>query len=119
MRPRRILYIAYPLVAVSHESCGGAEQILHTLEAELSARGYRTAVAACEGSRVSGDLLSSGQAPQQTDCLEMRQIEHRETILSALASHAAASDGFDLLHDHSGAFWEGADEVAAPVLVTL
>jgi glycosyltransferase involved in cell wall biosynthesis len=119
MRPRRILYIAYPLLAVSHESCGGAEQILHTLEAEMSARGFRTSVAACDGSQIAGELLSSGEPPAQSDCLELRQIEHRETILNALSAHAAANDGFDLLHDHSGAFWEGADEVSAPVLVTL
>jgi glycosyltransferase involved in cell wall biosynthesis len=119
MRPRRILYIAYPLLAVSDESCGGAEQVLHTLEAAVSAHGYHTTVAACEGSQTAGELLSSGEAPAQSDRLELRQIEHRETILSALAARAAGNEPFDLLHDHSGAFWEGADEVAAPVLATL
>src|SRR3954464_5684704 len=107
MRPRRILYIAYPLLPVSQESCGGAEQILHTLEAETARRGYATTVAACEGSLVEGELLSSGCAPIESDRLELRQIEHRETILGALAARAESGDGFDLLHDHSGAFWEG------------
>ena len=119
MPSRALLYVAYPLVAVSEESCGGAEQILHLLESGMTARGHRTTVAACEGSRVRGELLSSGAAPYQADQLELRQIEHRETVLNAIAARAAGGAPFDLLHDHSGAFWEAADELALPILVTL
>jgi glycosyltransferase involved in cell wall biosynthesis len=119
MGPREILYIAYPLLAVSAESCGGAEQLLHTLEAAIAARGPSTAVAACEGSRVAGELLPTGAVPAENDQLELRQLVHRENILSAIAERARMGRPFDLVHDHSGCFWENAGDFAVPVLVTL
>jgi hypothetical protein len=45
----RLLFVAYPLLPVSDESAGGAEQILCTLERELLRRGWETEVAACAG----------------------------------------------------------------------
>ena len=33
---RRILYVAYPLLPVTNESCGGAEQMLSVLEWEIA-----------------------------------------------------------------------------------
>ena len=62
-RKRRLLLVAYPLLPVSDESAGGAEQILWTLERELARRGWETEVAACAGSRVTGKLLATGDGP--------------------------------------------------------
>jgi glycosyltransferase involved in cell wall biosynthesis len=112
--PGDILYLAYPLLPVTAESCGGAEQALHTLEAEMAARGYRTTVAACDGSRVAGELLAAGHAALADDHLAERQEALRETVLAALRNRS-----FDLIHDHSGFFWQHARHVAAPVLATL
>ena len=109
-----ILYIAYPLLPVSDQSCGGAEQVLHTLEAEMSARGHRTTVAACDGSRVAGELLPIGPPPVADDHLAERQEALHQKVLAALRSRS-----FDLIHDHSGAFWQHAREVNVPVLATL
>src|SRR5512142_1723488 len=63
----RVLYVGYPLLPVSGESCGGAEQMLWTLEAEMARRGHETRVAACDGSRVAGQLLPTGAAATQPD----------------------------------------------------
>jgi|SRR5581483_6443795 len=118
-RPLRILYIAYPLLPVSENSCGGAEQILITVEREMARRGHQTAVAACAGSRVAGELLATGSPPLRSDNFEERSGEHNRKILAYLANHG---DEFDLIHDKSGTFWQSLDrntDLPASMLVTL
>jgi len=109
-----ILFAAYPLLPVSDESCGGAEQILWSVEREMAMRGYKTSVAACESSRVSGELLSTGRAPTGDDAFEQREVEHSASIM-----HFAREKSFSLIHDHSGAFWSHAAQLDVPVLATL
>jgi len=126
----RILYIAYPLLPVTQESCGGAEQVLWTLEAEIAGRGHETVVAACEGSRIAGQLFATGPATKQPDRFEQRNAEHVQRILAAVGSRSPSRGTpeqwlpkllgrFDLVHDHSGSFWQHAREVDVPVLATL
>lgn len=115
----RVLYVAYPLLPVSGESCGGAEQMLWTLEAEMARRGHQTWVAACEGSRVAGRLLPTGAAATEPDRFEQRDVEHTSRILSFLSEAQSSSAGFDLVHDKSGSFWRHAARVDGPVLATL
>jgi glycosyltransferase involved in cell wall biosynthesis len=110
----KILFVSYPMLEVSDVSCGGAEQMLWVLERELAQRGHRTTVAACDGSRVSGDLIATGEAPTAPDAFEMRAAVHCRAVIAA----AHAGD-FDLIHDKSGFFWEHADEIEVPVLATL
>ena len=81
----RILYIAYPLLPISEESAGGAEQMLGVLEREMAHRGHRTAVAACAGSRVAGEVVSTGSAPVETDKFDERNSAHTSRILEFLA----------------------------------
>ena len=119
----RILYVAYPLLPVTEESAGGAEQVLLTLEREMARRGHETTVAACSGSRVAGRLLVTGKPVTELDAYEARENEHNQRILEHLASRARAGLGYglgyDLVHDQSGSFWRHASMVAAPVLATL
>jgi glycosyltransferase involved in cell wall biosynthesis len=112
----RILYIAYPLLSVSEESAGGAEQVLWTLEREMAQRGVQTAVAASAGSRISGELLPTGVPCGQLDDFERRNREHQEKILGFLRRRERS---FDLVHDMSGSFWVRGAEVDLPVLATL
>ena len=109
-----VLYISYPMLPVSDASCGGAEQMLWVLEREMAARGVRTAVAACGGSAVSGELISTGRAPTQKDQFEARAEEHCGKILAICRERR-----FSLIHDKSGFFWRYANEVDVPVLATL
>lgn len=110
----RVLYVAYPLQPVSAASCGGAEQVLWTLEREIHRRGHETTVAACEGSEVSGGLIVTGDGTAQTDSFPLQEARHRERVLQA------ACDGhFDLVHDHSGHLWPHAAALQTPVLATL
>lgn len=111
---QNVLFVAYPMLPVSDASCGGAEQMLWTLEQEMARRGIRTAVAACEGSCVAGELIETGRPPSATDAFEFRAAEHSRRVLSALAKRE-----FDIIHDKSGFWWEYAGEVSSPVLATL
>ena len=55
-----ILYVSYPLLPVSDESCGGAEQMLSTLESEMARRGYRTASGGMRGIAGGGRIVVYG-----------------------------------------------------------
>jgi glycosyltransferase involved in cell wall biosynthesis len=111
-----ILYVAYPLLAVTEESAGGAEQMLLAVEGEMKARGHRTTVAAAEGSRVCGELLATGAPANAPDQYDAREREHSERILDHLRQHPRM---FDLIHDQSGSFFRHAGECPVPVLATL
>jgi glycosyltransferase involved in cell wall biosynthesis len=115
----RILYVAYPLLQVCDESAGGAEQILWTLEREMARSGTHTTVAASAGSRVSGELFSTGEPCTQPDDYERRRIEHEELVVDRVHRCAREGKAFDLIHDMSGSFWKRAAEIDVPVLTTL
>jgi glycosyltransferase involved in cell wall biosynthesis len=115
----RILYIAYPLLTVSQESAGGAEQVLWTLEREIAQRGAKTTVAASNGSAVAGELFSTGEPCRQPDDLERRNREHQDKIVAFIRRRAREGRPFELVHDHSGSFWPRAAEIGHPVLATL
>jgi len=111
-----ILYVSYPLLAISDESAGGAEQMLLTLEREMTRAGHRTTVAACDGSQVTGRLLATGKPASAADAFEQREREHVDCVLRYLADNP---DEFDLVHDESGSFFGHADRCPVPVLATL
>jgi glycosyltransferase involved in cell wall biosynthesis len=115
----RILYVAYPLLTVSDESAGGAEQVLWTLEREMARRGALTAVAASAGSRVSGELFSTGDPCTQPDDYERRRLEHEDRVMDFVRRRQREGRPFDLVHDQSGSFWRRAAEIDSPVLATL
>jgi glycosyltransferase involved in cell wall biosynthesis len=110
----KILFVSYPMLPVSDASCGGAEQMLWTLEREMARRGHQTAVAGCEGSQISGEMIPTGVAPKTADRFEQRAAEHSKVVLDAIN----AGD-FDLVHDKSGFFWRHAGQPGVPVLATL
>lgn len=104
-----LLYAAYPLLPVSAESGGGAEQVLHLVERQVAALGHRTIVAACSGSQVAGDLLPVGPLAEADEA-----ARQRGAILAAVARARV-----QLIHDHSGIFWREAGDAGVPVLATL
>jgi len=115
----RILYIAYPLLTVSQESAGGAEQVLWTLEREMARRGVKTTVAASAGSLVAGQLFATGEPCRSLDDYRRRNQEHEENILQFVHGREREGRPFELVHDMSGSFWPRAAEVQAPLLATL
>jgi glycosyltransferase involved in cell wall biosynthesis len=115
----RVLYVAYPLLLVHDESAGGAEQILWTLEREIARGGAQTTVAASAGSRVSGELFSTGEPCTQPDDYERRRNEHEDRVVEFVRRRAREGKAFDIVHDHSGSFWKRAAEIDTHVLATL
>ena len=115
----RILYIAYPLLTVSEESAGGAEQVLWTLEREIARRGVKTTVAASAGSRVAGELFVTGEPCRSLDDYERRNREHQDNVVQFVRCREREGRPFELIHDMSGSFWPRAAEVQAPLLATL
>ncbi len=111
-----VLYVSYPMLPVTDASCGGAEQILWTLEREIHSRGWRTTVAACKDSRVNGELFSTGLAPLGTDRFQPREAEHSSRIVEMLRR---SNGDFSLVHDMSGQFFAHAAHAPKPMLVTL
>lgn len=109
-----VFYISYPMLPVSETSCGGAEQMLWLLERRMHGRGWNTTVAACEDSRIKGELLPTGSVPAQHDMYPQREEEHCRAILRALSFRS-----FDVIHDKSLGFWRHASKIDGPVLVTL
>jgi glycosyltransferase involved in cell wall biosynthesis len=116
---RRILYVAYPLLPVTNESCGGAEQMLSVVEAEMADRGHFTTVAACAESQVRGVVFSTGRETTEPDHFIERDAEHQARILDLLQKTTGSQPTFDLVHDKSGSFWRRAAESDVPVLATL
>ena len=116
MRKLSMLYVAYPLLGVSEESAGGAEQVLLTVASEMSAGGHCTTIAAANGSRVPGELLATGEPASAPDGYEGREREHNERVLAYLRRNPRE---FDLIHDQSGSFFRVAGGCPVPVLATL
>ncbi len=111
-----VLNVAYPFAPVGPGAVGGAEQVLSALDAFLHARGERSLVLACEGSRVEGALCAT---PLPTGPLleAVRAAGH--------ARYRSRLDGLlreqrvDLVHMHGVDFHAYLPEAHVPVLVTL
>src|SRR5690349_1426663 len=114
---KRVLLVAYPLLTVSENSAGGAEQVLCALERELPALGYDTVVAAADGSQVAGELFATGAPASAPDQFLARDEEQTRRLTHWLNSNQCPH--FDLIHDQSSSFWRNADRVPFPVLATL
>jgi len=116
-QPKRVLLVAYPLLSVSENCAGGAEQVLWALDRELRSRGHHTVVAASNGSQVSGELFATGEPASAPDQFAARDEEQTRRLIHWLNSDECPQ--FDLVHDQSGSFWRHADRVPFPILTTL
>src|SRR6185312_7879306 len=117
----RILFSAYPLLPVTENSAGGAEQVLWNLQREMGAKGYRVTTAACAESSVDGQLFATG-APARGSLSSAKSHEdcHATKCLELLRVREAIGTGFAMVHDHSGSFFTQAHKVPhVPVLATL
>ena len=116
----RILFVAYPLLPVSNQSAGGAEQVLTTLEGAAHHSGWKTTVAACNGSVAAGQLYAT-MAPGRGRLDSARRFEsqHCKRVTELISIRSAIGTPFDVVHDHSGSFFAHASRVDAAVLATL
>lgn len=111
-----VLSVAYPLLPVSADSTGGAEQILFLLERGIVQRGHRSLVVAAEGSAVSGKLIATPVANGEMTEEVRREAQeaHRVAIGETLKKYEV-----DLIHFHGLDFHAYLPESSVPKLVTL
>ena len=77
MRDRlSILYTAYPLLTVTPESAGGAEQMRLTLECETAAAVIERPLAACRLAASVSGCSRPGEPADAPDQFERREREH-------------------------------------------
>jgi len=114
----KILYVAYPLVKLGPDSCGGAEQMLHVVEEGIASRGHETVTVACAGSRVAGSMVPTGVPEPGVDAFAEVDVVHNTRVLETLRVARDSGHPFDLVHDKGGSFWTLADAVPEPVLLT-
>ncbi len=111
-----VLSVAYPLLPVSVDSPGGAEQILALLERGLVREGHRSLVVAAQGSVVSGELIrtpvASGEMTE--DVRHEAQQAHRQAIEEALKNYEV-----HLIHFHGLDFCAYLPDSPVPKLATL
>ncbi len=111
-----ILSVAYPLVPVSRDTAGGAEQIVSILDRHLVEHGWRSLVIAASGSRVCGELIAtpawSGLIDQHVR--EWAAAAHRRAIELALREHDV-----DLVHFHGLDFRDYLPQSRIPSVATL
>jgi glycosyltransferase involved in cell wall biosynthesis len=121
-KSERILFVAYPLMPVSENSPGGAEQVLWTLQRALTSRGARITIAACSGSEVPGALYSTGApANGSLGSARLHESHHATQCLELIRIRESIGTGFSLVHDHSGSFFadKGVHGTRTPMLATL
>lgn len=85
----------------------------------MASRGALTTVASSAGSRVSGELFSTGEPCSRNDDFERRNREHQDKIIEMVRQRDAERQSFDLIHDMSGSLWARGAEIDTPVLSTL
>jgi glycosyltransferase involved in cell wall biosynthesis len=92
-----VLNVAYPFAPVSHETAGGAEQVLAMLDEALVAVGHRSLVLAAEGSRVAGELIASSPPPALLDIRTRhnQQATYQEQLIAILRTRQV-----DIVHFH-------------------
>jgi glycosyltransferase involved in cell wall biosynthesis len=111
-----VLNVAYPLAAVSVDAVGGSEQVLSCIDAALVAKGHRSIVIACEGSRVAGRLHAIPAHAGEIDD-EVRRAAHR--AVRAAIEHVVREERVDVIHLHGIDFTNYLPAEGPPVLATL
>lgn len=111
-----VLSVAFPFAPVSADTAGGAEQVLHALDAALVRAGHRSIVVARAGSSVAGTLLPLDlpDGPIDDAARAFAHASCREAI-----RHALQHFPVDLVHLHGLDFHAYLPPPGVPALVTL
>jgi CelD/BcsL family acetyltransferase involved in cellulose biosynthesis len=110
-----VLQVAYPFAPVSTDAVGGAEQILAAIDAALTARGHRSLVVACAGSRVTGTLF---EVPSVEGLIDDRTRRTTHAHVRTAIARALASAHVDVVHLH-GLDFDAYAPSDVPLIVTL
>ncbi len=111
-----VISVAYPLAPVRADAVGGAEQIVSRLDRALVQRGHRSIVIACEGSRVTGELVAMPLPPLPFDdrARDLAAERQRLCLMQTMACRPA-----DVVHFHGLDFDRSLPPAGVPVLATI
>jgi glycosyltransferase involved in cell wall biosynthesis len=112
-----ILSVGYPLATLTHDSVGGAEQVLMALDRAIVAAGHRSIVIAPHGSTTCGQLRATAPAigPFDDPAIHRCHEACRREIAGALAH-----DDVDVVHMHGVDFGNYMPRhVDVPIVATL
>lgn len=111
-----VLSVAYPLAPVRHDTAGGAEQVLRSLDRALVAAGHRSIVLAADNSEVEGRLVAAGPTNGSLDekAIVAAHARYRECLNLILKRESV-----DIVHMHGHDFAAYLPPPGVPVLVTL
>lgn len=111
-----VLSVAFPFAPVTEDPVGGAEQILSALDRAVVARGWRSLVLACEGSRTAGELVAVPAPEGAIDELARARVHAQvRTTMAELLQR----ERVDLVHLHGLDFERYLPPPGPPALVTL
>ncbi|MHB9027858.1 MAG: glycosyltransferase, partial [Candidatus Latescibacterota bacterium] len=111
-----VLSVAYPFAPVRSDTAGGAEQVLLSLDRALVKAGYRSIVAACQGSRPSGILV---EIPPVRDIIDDSVRQKIHELLRNIILRTLRGRDIDIVHMHGIDFPAYLPPPGAPVLATL
>ena len=112
----RVVSVAYPYSPVAPDTVGGAEQVLATIDAELTRQGDCSIVIAHQDSVVQGKLIRT-TVPSGAITSDLRRCtlrQHQANLDRVLALYDV-----DVVHLHGFDFYELVIPPHIPVLVTL
>ena len=112
-----VLTVAYPFAPIGNDAVGGAEQIAGMLDAAIVAAGFKSIVAACEGSSTLGELFA-GCSPRVDLLGEPTSRQFRKQFQEAI-DRALATRIVDVIHMHGLDFHEYSLPENIPIIVTL
>ena len=122
MNSLSVLSVAYPFAPVRPDTAGGAEQVLCTLDKELTMAGHRSVVIAAKGSDISGHLIETPFLPCRITSKDKARVwGYVRDILRGVFSGYGAWE-FDIVHMHGVDFMNYLPPEAPslpPVLITL
>ena len=111
-----VINVAYPFAPVSDATPGGAEQIVFSIDSELSDRNHRSIVIAQEGSQVKGELIKVSKISGLIDERGKKEIQLNVKVL---LENAIDKYRPDLLHFHGLDFYDYLPDTKTKSLATL
>jgi glycosyltransferase involved in cell wall biosynthesis len=116
--PLTVVSLAYPFVPIGFDTVGGTEQVIALLDHELTRRGHRSVVIACEGSKIAGTLVPT-PAPPTDAAPDQAKWDWAYSVHEETLRRVISEEDVDVVHLHGIDFHRYLADWGPPVLATL
>jgi glycosyltransferase involved in cell wall biosynthesis len=113
---KTVINVAYPFAPVNDATPGGAEQIIYSIDNELSVRNFFSIIIAQEGSQIKGELIS---VPKINGLIDSEKKKNIHLMVKKLIEYAINKYRPDLIHFHGLDFFNYLPDTKIRSLVTL